>query len=236
MAEEDFTKEGDNVILYEGLDKMQALKLKHGEIHQNRFGAFYHDDIIGKLWGSKIVARKSRGFTYVLRPIPELWAICCFHRTQILFSTDISAICLGLDLNPGRVVVEAGTGSGVLSHAMARCVAPTGHLFTFEFHRKRAEAAAQDFLDHGFSPFITVTHRDVGMEGFKKPRAGNPMIVKAPVTATSLPPPFCPLAAPGTSRMPPDEQEDAFADGVFLDLPNPHDAVRLFPHIPTRNG
>lgn len=39
----------------------------------------------------------------------------------------------------------AGTGSGSLSHAIIRAVHPTGHLYTFDFHEKRADAARVEF-------------------------------------------------------------------------------------------
>lgn len=59
-----------------------------------------------------------------------------------------------------------GTGSGSLSRAIARTIAPSGHLFTFEYHAQRASAARQDFLDSGLAGVITVTNRDVCELGY----------------------------------------------------------------------
>ncbi len=39
------------------------------------------------------------------------------------------------------VVFITGTGSGSLSHSIARTIAPTGQLYTFEFHKERADIA-----------------------------------------------------------------------------------------------
>ena len=47
-----------------------------------------------------------------------------------------------------------GTGSGSLSHAIIRTIAPTGHLHTFEFHEQRANIAREEFKTHGLYYFI----------------------------------------------------------------------------------
>ncbi len=59
-----------------------------------------------------------------------------------------------------------GTGSGSFSHSIIRSIGPTGHLYTFEYHAKRAEQAEQEFLVHGLKDRVTITHRDVCLNGF----------------------------------------------------------------------
>lgn len=39
------------------------------------------------------------------------------------------------------VFCGVGTGSGSFSTSLARTIAPTGHLFTYEFHADRAQQA-----------------------------------------------------------------------------------------------
>ena len=49
-----------------------------------------------------------KGWVYLLHPTPELWTVNLPHRTQILYTTDISMVLLQLDIKPGSVVVESG--------------------------------------------------------------------------------------------------------------------------------
>jgi len=97
---------GDTVILHLGQADMQTIKLKTGETHQCKWGCLRHNDMIGKTYGSKINC--ARGFIYALKPTPELWTVNLPHRTQILYTTDISLILLQLNLKPGSIVVESG--------------------------------------------------------------------------------------------------------------------------------
>lgn len=87
------------------------------------------------------MSSNGKNWIIVLHPTPELWTLTLPHRTQILYTTDISMITLQLGLRPGSKVVESGTGSGGVSHALARSISPNGHLYTFEFHKQRADLA-----------------------------------------------------------------------------------------------
>lgn len=100
----------------------------------------------------------SKGWAYALQPTPELWTITLPHRTQIVYTPDISMISFQLEVKPGSIVVESGTGSGSLSHAFLRAVKPSGHLHTFDFHEQRCEIAREEFGKHGIGEWVTVSN------------------------------------------------------------------------------
>lgn len=132
--------DGDLVIVYERYDVMKAVEVCDGLELQNRFGVFKHYDWIGKPFGSKVLSSKG-GFVYLLAPTPELWTLVLSHRTQILYIADISFVISYLEIIPGCVVLESGTGSGSLTTSLARAVSPAGHVYTFDFHEQRAASA-----------------------------------------------------------------------------------------------
>ncbi|KAI0322386.1 tRNA methyltransferase complex GCD14 subunit-domain-containing protein [Amylostereum chailletii] len=137
-----------------------------GKEFNSRYGNYRHADLVGLPYGSKVASRHGKGFIHVLRPTPELWTLALPHRTQILYLADISFITSWLDIRPGSVVIEAGTGSGSFTHSIARTVGRTGKVFSYEFHEARAAKARDEFTRHGMSDIVTLTHRNVCKDGF----------------------------------------------------------------------
>ncbi|XP_050680556.1 tRNA (adenine(58)-N(1))-methyltransferase catalytic subunit TRMT61A [Leptidea sinapis] len=184
--------EGDTVILYlsnnlHAIDVKPEIKNKKGEmvenVYQTTFGALKVRNLIGVEYGSRV--ELSKGWGHVLQPTPELWSLTLPHRTQIIYTPDISMIVLQLDLVPGSIVVEAGTGSGSLTHALIRRVRSHGHVYTFDFHDHRAKLAQEEFESHGLADFVTVTQRDVLDQGF-----GEELYGKADAVFLDLPSPW----------------------------------------------
>lgn len=99
----------------------------------------------------------TKGWAFVLQPTPDLWTQTLPHRTQIIYTPDISMILFQLEIKPGSVVIESGTGSGSLSHAFLRAIKPLGHLHTFDFHEQRGAIAREEFSSHGLGDFVTVS-------------------------------------------------------------------------------
>ncbi|KAJ8775049.1 hypothetical protein K2173_020053 [Erythroxylum novogranatense] len=186
-------KDGDLVIVYEKHDTMKAVKVCENSVLQNRFGLFKHSDWIGKPFGSKVFGNKG-GFVYVLAPTPELWTLVLSHRTQILYIADISFVIMYLEIVPGCLVLESGTGSGSLTTSLVRAVAPTGHVYTFDFHEQRAASAREDFGRTGVSSLVTVGVRDIQGQGFPDEYSGL-----ADAIFLDLPQPW--LAIPSAGKM-----------------------------------
>ena len=88
----------DLVILYINFHTIYPVSVKETilskkgveveNIYQTKYGSLKAVDLVGKKYGTKV--QLSRGYGYALHPTPELWTKCLPHRTQILYSTDIS--------------------------------------------------------------------------------------------------------------------------------------------------
>jgi tRNA A58 N-methylase Trm61 len=125
-------------------------------------------DWLGLPFGARAYSRPpGRGWVQLLAPTPELWTLVLRHRTQILYIADISLVVSHLDLRPGAVVLESGTGSASLTHSLARAVAPHGRVRSFEFHELRAKEAAAELARNGLPPILaSVELRNVEELGF----------------------------------------------------------------------
>ncbi|KAG8226093.1 hypothetical protein J437_LFUL006400 [Ladona fulva] len=176
-------EEGDTVILYLNVNNMYAIKAvphirsRKGKLVENVMqttcGALNVRSLIGRRYGHRAPLSRG-GWAIPLHPTPELWTRTLPHRTQIIYTPDISLIVFKLDLNSGSTVIESGTGSGSLTHALHRCVSPNGCVYSFDFHPLRVETAKTEFLDHGIlydekdesNGTVRVEVRDVCKDGF----------------------------------------------------------------------
>ena len=111
-------------------------------------------DWIGAKYGSRAVARSGKGWLLLLAPSPELWTCSLPHRTQILYAADIALVCSLLELAPGAVVLETGTGSGSLTHSLAEAARRgfadfATHEVLLRGYDVRRERLVEDFLGGG---------------------------------------------------------------------------------------
>ncbi|HIC92707.1 MAG TPA: tRNA (adenine-N1)-methyltransferase [Anaerolineae bacterium] len=160
----DVAKENDLVLLIGRDRKRFILRLTSGAQLQTHRGVIYHDDIIGRPLGREITSHLDYPFL-VLEPSTHDLILDLERTTQIMYPKDIGYVLLKMNIKPGSRVVEAGTGSGGLTLALARAVMPTGRVYSYEVRPDVLRLAAKNLDKLGLLPFVELKERDIG-EGF----------------------------------------------------------------------
>jgi tRNA (adenine57-N1/adenine58-N1)-methyltransferase len=157
-------QENDRVLLVAPDGKTYMLRLQRGmAFHTNR-GIIQHNDLIGQPLGRRVTSHLNQSFV-VLRPSIHDVLMRLKRRSQIIYPKEIGQILLKLDARNGRRVIEAGTGSGVLTVALANAVLPDGHVYSYEKREDMLEGAQRNIAQAGFGEAITLVLRDIS-EGF----------------------------------------------------------------------
>ena len=116
-----------------------------GEFHTHR-GILNHDELIGKPWGSQVFSHQGSPF-FLLQPSLADLLSGLKRSTQIMYPKDIGYILTTMSVGPGQRVLEAGTGSGSMTVALAYAVGLHGRVFTYE-KREEFQKLARKNLEH----------------------------------------------------------------------------------------
>jgi tRNA (adenine57-N1/adenine58-N1)-methyltransferase len=122
---------GDIALLISAQNKRFIFRLTQDGKFETHRGFLKHNDLIGKSWGSRVYTHL--GSPYVLLQ-PSLADILIETRrnTQIMYPKDIGFILVSMDIGPGKHVIEAGTGSGAFTTALAYIVGRDGWVSSYE--------------------------------------------------------------------------------------------------------
>ncbi len=157
-------QDGDLVLLVGQRHKHFIITLKAGmEFHTHR-GILQHDDLIGLPWGTQVYSHTDAPFYIfspsladVLRDMPR--------NTQILYPKDIGFILLTTGIGPGSRVIEAGTGSGAMTTALAHTVGADGQVYSYENRKAMQVLAKKNLRRLGLEDRVDFKVRDIE-EGF----------------------------------------------------------------------
>jgi tRNA (adenine57-N1/adenine58-N1)-methyltransferase len=157
-------QQGDLVQLVGQSHKNFIIQLQEGQRLQTHRGILAHDDLIGKQWGSQVFSHLGAPF-YILQPALGDLITTTRRTTQILYPKDIGFILMNMGIGPGQHVIEAGTGSGAMTTAIAHAVGCQGHVTTYEVREEMMNLARKNITRLGMDDRVTFKHRDIN-EGF----------------------------------------------------------------------
>jgi tRNA (adenine57-N1/adenine58-N1)-methyltransferase len=160
---------GDLVQLVSLSKKIYFIRLNPGDQLQTHRGVIKHDDLIGQSWGNQVSSHL--GSPYFLLQ-PSLHDILKETRraTQILYPKDIGFILVRMSIGPGAHIIEAGTGSGALTSALAWAVGPHGSVTSYEIRPDVQNLARKNLERLGLSDRVTFKLRDIA-DGFDERQA-----------------------------------------------------------------
>ena len=137
--------------------------LTDGELHTHR-GIIKHNDCIGGLWGREM--KTHLGYPFLLLDPSTADLIQDIKRTtQIIFPKDVGYILVKLSIQPGVTVLEAGTGSGGLTLALARAAMPGGRVISYEVRPDMQNLARKNLDRVGLIEQVEFKLKDIA-EGF----------------------------------------------------------------------
>ena len=156
---------GDLVLLISTDHKRYVMRLQPGQTTHTHFGALRHDELIGVPWGGAVQSHSGHGALMLEPGLTDL--IQQLKRgTQIIYPKDAAYIVHRLSLRAGHHVIEAGTGSGGLTTALAWAVAPTGIVHTHEARPEVLNVARSNLERVGMLPYVRLYQADIE-HGFK---------------------------------------------------------------------
>jgi tRNA (adenine57-N1/adenine58-N1)-methyltransferase len=102
---------------------------------------------------------------FLLQPMLGDILIDLPRNTQILYPKEIGYIMVTMGVGPGQRVMEAGTGSGSMTIAMAYNVGPTGKVISYEQRPEMQNLARKNLVRMGMDERVEFKLRDIA-EGF----------------------------------------------------------------------
>jgi tRNA (adenine57-N1/adenine58-N1)-methyltransferase len=154
------TRHGDLVLLIDSKDKPFIFRLQPGIELQTHRGVIRHDDLAGRPWGTRVASHLGESFTLLS---PTLYDILLHLRrqSQIVFPKELGYILLRLSVGSGARVIEAGTGSGALTLALAWAVGPEGRVYSYDRRADMQAVARRNLESVGLEGRVTFYERSV---------------------------------------------------------------------------
>jgi tRNA (adenine57-N1/adenine58-N1)-methyltransferase len=159
-----FAQVGDIAQLISAQNKRFIFRLVADGKFETHRGYLSHNDLIGKSWGSRVFSHLGSPFVLLQPSLADI-LIETRRNTQIMYPKDIGFILLSMDICPGKHVLEAGTGSGSFTTALAYIVGVHGKVTSYESRPEFQHLAHKNLDRLGLVDRVEFKLRDIS-EGF----------------------------------------------------------------------
>lgn len=164
-------RDGDLCQLVGLRHKHFILNLEAGAKFETHRGILQHDDLIGRAWGTQVFSHLGAPF-FLLQPSLADLLTNLPRTTQIMYPKDIGFILVTMGVGPGQTVMEAGTGSGSMTTALAYSVGPEGRVVSYEVKPDAQNLAKKNLARFGLASRVDFKLRDIAV-GFDETDADS---------------------------------------------------------------
>ena len=231
------TQAGDLALLLTGGGKRHLLRLQPGYHFHSHLGRIRHDDLLQLPYGTTVFSHLGHALL-LLEPSLADRITRIKRSTQIIYPKDAAMIVQRLSLRAGSRVIEAGTGSGGLTIALAWAIAPSGRVFTYEIRDDHFKIARNNLEKVGLLPYVEM-HLGSILDGFHQTDADalvldvrTPWIFLEHAQAALRPGGFFAALVPTTNQV--SELLTAMESASFADIEVEEILVRKYKPVPDR--
>ncbi len=160
----DIIRENDDVLFFLDNKRTYLVKASPQESLHTHKGVIKFEDVIGQTYGNTVSSHSDTKFI-MLKPSIYDYIKKMRHATQVIYPKDIALIVTYTNIGPGSRVIEAGTGSGVLTTALAYYVKPSGKVYSYEYRSNFLDIARKNIMRTGLQQYVELYNHDVN-EGF----------------------------------------------------------------------
>lgn len=157
---------GDLTQMVSASNKVYIFRLEEGGSLQTHRGVVKHEELVGKPWGSRVYSHLGSPY-FMLQPTLNDLLRETRRNTQIMYPKDIGFVLVTMGIGPGLRVLEAGTGSGALTTALAWCVGPQGQVYSYDQRPEMQNLARKNLALVSLTERVAFKTRDIA-EGFEE--------------------------------------------------------------------
>ena len=153
-------EENTYILLYLSPKRTYLVKVEKDKTFHTHKGFIKLGELIGKKYGTRILSSTGTEFV-ALKPQLRDYIFKSQRKTQISYPKDIALIVMFSGIGPGSRIVEAGTGTGALTTALAFYVKPSGRVFTYEVREEFLETARKNLIRANVMEYVEMKNKDI---------------------------------------------------------------------------